>query len=74
MKPRVFLKGGLAIASSSALSPGVVLGRYSKTAFKKKMWWMPFRPYMDQELCPGLITKGAQGLRQLGSCNRRQGI
>jgi sulfur-oxidizing protein SoxY len=33
MKRRVFLKGGLAIALSTALVPGVVLGRYPQTAF-----------------------------------------
>jgi sulfur-oxidizing protein SoxY len=34
MKRRIFLKGGLAIALSSALSPGLVLGRYPKTVFE----------------------------------------
>jgi sulfur-oxidizing protein SoxY len=36
MKRRVFLKGGLAVALSCALSPGVVLGVYPKTAFESK--------------------------------------
>jgi hypothetical protein len=36
MNRRVFLKGGLAVALSCALSPGVVLGVYPKTAFKSK--------------------------------------
>jgi sulfur-oxidizing protein SoxY len=36
MKRRVFLKGGLAVALSCALSPGVVLGVYPKTAFENK--------------------------------------
>jgi sulfur-oxidizing protein SoxY len=36
MKRRVFLKSGLAIALSSALRPGVVLGVYPKTAFENE--------------------------------------
>lgn len=36
MRRRVFLKGSLAIALSSVLSPGVVLGSYPKAAFENK--------------------------------------
>jgi sulfur-oxidizing protein SoxY len=36
MKRRIFLKGGLAIALSSVLSPGIVLGSYPKAAFENK--------------------------------------
>lgn len=36
MNRRVFLKGGLAIALSSVLSPGIVLGSYPKKVFENK--------------------------------------
>ena len=36
MKRRLFLKAGVAVALSSVLSPGIVLGSYPKKAFENK--------------------------------------